>query len=66
MATKQYPFAVWATQGGGLVKMVDDQLIFVEEAPGTGLGVGDVMPREWDTIPANEWAREIDRQEFGT
>ena len=65
---KQYNFPVFATQGGGLVREIKTaegtKCIFVEAPPeGMGLGVGDFMPEEWDTIPANKMAREAIEEE---
>lgn len=62
---KEYPFPVWATQGGGLVQEVTPNVfIFVEAPPeGFGLGIGDFMPKEWDYLPANKLAQEALTQE---
>lgn len=57
---KTYPFPIWGTQGGGLVRQEGDHYVFVE-APGfDGIQVGDRMHEMWDLIPANEAAREED------
>ena len=59
----QYDFAVYGTQGGGLVREVDGTFIFVE-APSDfpELTVGSEMPEEWGTAAANNLAhREADR-----
>jgi hypothetical protein len=61
---KRYPdFAVWATQGGGLVKCFGTTYVFVE-APDSifGLKAGDAMPTEWDVAPVNRLAREEERR----
>jgi hypothetical protein len=55
---KEYPYAVWTTQGGGLVKEVNETFVFVEVPEGMGLEVGDALPDQWDLIPANELARQ--------
>jgi hypothetical protein len=58
-APKTYDFPVYATQGGGLARRSGDTYIFEESPPPEmGLGVGDVVPREWDLIPANSAAEE--------
>ena len=55
---RDYSYPVWYTQGGGLAREVNGTLIFVEKPGCPGLGVGDEVPAEWDTVPANELARE--------
>jgi hypothetical protein len=68
----EYDYPVYGTQGGGLVRSVGDQYIFVEKPDCPGLDVGNTMPEEWGVIPANEAARreaELDdlfpeREEF--
>lgn len=61
MATERwYQYPVWGTQGGGLVRDVNGTFIFVEKPDCPGLDVGDEMPKEWDTIPANSKARMQD------
>ncbi len=62
-----YPFPVFHTQGGGLAKRSDPgshSHSFVQ-APdsSTGLGVGDLVPAEWDLVPANEIAKNERNQE---
>lgn len=55
---KKYNFAVYATQGGGVVREVNGSYVFVEAPPlGMGLGIGDIMPEEWGIIPVNQQAR---------
>lgn len=53
-------FGVWVTQGGGLVKKVDDEYVFIEAPKGTKLKIGDKMPADWDTEPANRMAMHLD------
>lgn len=60
MTTREYDYAVWGTQGGGLVREVHGTCIFIENPDHSGLGVGDEMPKEWDTIPANDLAIDAD------
>jgi hypothetical protein len=56
---RKHKFAVYGTQGGGLVREIDGKLIFIEKpCDGVGLDVGDEMPEEWGIIPANDLARE--------
>ena len=56
---KAYDFPVYYTQGGGLAREVAPGIcVFVEEPVGSGLKVGDTMPKEWGIIPANELAKE--------
>lgn len=56
-----YPYAVFGTQGGGLVRQQGERYVFVEEPTGSGLDVGDTIPEEWGIVPANEAARrEVD------
>ncbi len=56
-ADREYHYAVWGTQGGGLVREVNGTYIFVTKPNCPGLDVGDVMPDEWGVIPANRHAR---------
>jgi hypothetical protein len=60
MATERiYKFAVWATQGGGLVRRVGDHYFFVEKPHQcVGLDVGDDLPESWGLMPANRLAEE--------
>ncbi|OHB18674.1 MAG: hypothetical protein A2854_00470 [Parcubacteria group bacterium RIFCSPHIGHO2_01_FULL_56_18] len=58
---REYSYSVFGTQGGGLVREVGGRYIFVEKPDCPGLNVGDEMPNEWGTIPANDRARrEVD------
>ena len=57
---KNYPFPVWGTQGGGLVRQEGDHYVFVESPGFDGIQVGDRMHPMWDLIPANEAAHEED------
>jgi hypothetical protein len=56
-----YAIPLFATQGGGKVKLVrpdSDIYVFVEApAPEMGLGVGDMMPKDWSIVPVNDAAR---------
>ena len=55
-----FPFPVWGTQGGGLVREAGTSGVyhFVQAPePDMNLGVGDTMPREWGIAPANTAAR---------
>ena len=58
MSEVTYPYAVYGTQGGGLVRYQGGRYIFVE-APRNdpSLNVGDEMPAEWGIVAANEAAR---------
>lgn len=55
----KYPFPVWGTQGGGLVRQEGEYYVFVE-APEQfpEIKIGDRMHEMWDLIPANEPARK--------
>ena len=55
---RTFNYPVWGTQGGGLVREVNGRYIFVKKPDCPGLDVGDEMPGEWDTIPANQYARD--------
>ena len=55
--SRTYDYPVWGTQGGGLVRGVNEIYIFVEKPDCRVLDVGDEMPKEWGIIPANERAR---------
>ena len=55
---RDYRYAVWGTQGGGLVREVQGIYIFIEKPDCPGLDVGDEMPSEWGIAPANQLARE--------
>ncbi len=62
---KDYKYAVWATQGGGLIREVNGKNIFIEKPDCPGLDVGDEIPEEWGTVPANYLAREqMEAEEF--
>jgi len=58
-----YPFPVFHSQGGGLVKEVGRSpftYVFVEAPDGCpGLKVGDQMPTGWDIVPANVAAQRL-------
>ena len=54
---EQYSFAVFGTQGGGLARRDGSRYIFVTKPECPGFEVGDVVPKEWDLIAANEKAR---------
>ena len=56
MSTKKYNFPVFATQGGGLARVVNNIAIFIEKPDCPGLDVGDTVPDEWDLVPINELA----------
>ena len=64
---EKYNFPVFATQGGGLVREVGEVCIFVEAPPeGVGLTVGDIMPKEWGIVAANDAARrQLDDELWG-
>ena len=51
-----YPYPVWGTQGGGLVRRVGKTYIFVEKPDCPGLDVGDELPEEWGIASANRKA----------
>ncbi len=55
----KYPFPVYCTQGGGLVKEDGKKMVFIEAPldPAFCLKVGDEMPAEWGLIPANNLAQ---------
>ena len=56
---KGYNFAVWGTQGGGLVREVNGKFVFVEPPSNfPEFNVGSEKPFDWDIIPANEFARQ--------
>ncbi len=54
MENQNYDFPVFATQRGGLVREVGHKKVFVEIPPSSDFKVGDLMPEEWITLPANE------------
>lgn len=61
----EYKFPVYGTQGGGLVREIDDSFYFVEAPDCPGLTVGDKMPEEWGLVPANAAARRVFEEEEG-
>jgi hypothetical protein len=64
---KTYPYSVWHTQGGGLVRRAGDYYVFVEAPdPSTHLKVGDTMPDEWGLAPANDLAVQEMTEAEGT
>lgn len=57
--SNQFNFPVYGTQGGGLVREIKGEYVFIEAPPAHfGLGVGDIMPKDWGVCPANQNARE--------
>jgi len=62
---EKYDFAVYGTQGGGLVRWVNGAYVFIERPKDfPELTVGSFMPSEWDIIPANDAAHmEINEAE---
>ena len=61
---EKYPFPVYGTQGGGLVREIEGRMIFVEAPDGfPELPVGSDMPEMWGMAPANEAARKEMRDE---
>lgn len=64
--SREYNYPVFGTQGGGLAREVNGQLIFVTKPDCPGLDVGDDVPKEWDYQPANELARQqlLQEEEF--
>lgn len=55
-AAATFPFPVWGTQGGGLVREEGKSGVyhFVEAPePAMNLSVGDPMPAGWGIAPAN-------------
>lgn len=54
-----YTYPVWGTQGGGLVREVNGQHVFVTKPDCVAYNVGDTMPPEWGLIPANAAARDV-------
>lgn len=55
----QLGFAVFSTQGGGLARYEGDDLVWYQvprDFP--EFQIGEPVPREWDTIPANTAAGE--------
>ncbi len=57
---ENYPYSVYATQGGGLVWEINGKYIFITKPGCPAFDVGDEMPQEWGTAPANQKAREIE------
>ena len=65
--SREYNYAVWGTQGGGLAREVRRGVyIFVTKPNCPGFDVGDEVPAEWGLTPANEIARqEMGDEELG-
>ena len=53
---REYKYPVYATQGGGLVRLVGETYIFVLKPDIPGYDVGDTMPDHWGIGPANKLA----------
>lgn len=51
-----YPFPLYATQGGGYARILGEVAIFVE--PPEGMFAGQCVPERWSLVPANKKARE--------
>lgn len=62
---EQFPFPVYATQGGGLVKEIAGSGVyrFVTDTGIPGYGIGETMPADWSTFPANRLAREMAKEQ---
>lgn len=60
-------YPVFATQGGGYARLLDDKFIFVV-APSTnmGLNVGDEVPEEWGLEPVNKAAQDLTKEALET
>ena len=60
---------VFWSQGEALVEEVSRNPFvyrFLEPVPSCGFNVGDIMPSQWDIIPANKAARDLlEREQFG-
>jgi len=60
-----YNFPVFGTQGGGLVREVNNTFIFVEPPPDfPNLTTGSEMPEEWGIVPANALAQNLEWDEY--
>lgn len=60
MNAQQFNFAVFGTQDGGLVREVGGKWVFVEAPPNhSDIKCGEIMPREWGIVPANDLAWEM-------
>lgn len=53
---RNYNFPVYYTQGGGLVRSIENCYIFIEKPNCPGLDIGDIMPEQWGIVPANSVA----------
>lgn len=55
----EYPYPVFHTQGGGLVREVGERMIFVERPPDfPNIDIGDEIPAEWGIHAANQLAHD--------
>ena len=65
MVEQKFNFPVYATQGGGLARRVGEVYVFVTDSDCPGLGIGEIVPQEWDLIPANGQAQtEMSERDF--
>ena len=58
---KKYPFAVFNTSGGGLVRRDGSTFTFIikpNQEAWPGFDVGDRMPDDWGVDPANQLAEQ--------
>ena len=64
MDPQSYRFPVYSTKGGGLVRPVNGAYVFVSESDLPGLGVGEIMPKNWWIVPANQLAVQLDNEQW--
>ncbi len=62
-STPQFDYAVWGTQGGGLVRQVGNSFIFVTAPNCPGLKAGDTMPEDWGIAAANQAAHDLEARQ---
>ena len=67
---RNYNYPVYSTSKGGIVAELTANppriYLFIEPPNCSGLHVGDRMPEEWQTFPANQLARDEARREDTT
>jgi hypothetical protein len=55
-----FPYPVWGTDHGGLVRKMNGRFVFLEAPNHSGLAFGDPLPSGWTIHPANEAAKQAD------
>jgi hypothetical protein len=58
----RFAYPVWGTDHGGLVRKFNGRFVFVEAPNHSALAFGDPLPGGWQLHPANEAAKEAEKE----